>query len=87
MSSEQHQHFRELVNHTIDNTVRAGHGGHMLGKQGPGNTGHVMPPSDAHKQVGAYLPQNVQSTFSDGAGSAEANEPDADDYGKVDTKG
>jgi hypothetical protein len=47
-----------------------------------------MPPSNAHKQVGAYLPQNVQSTFSD-SGSADADDVStgASDYGKVDTKG
>ena len=50
-----------------------------------------MVPSDANFQKGTYIPQgsgqNRQNTSSDGAGSAEANEPDADDYGKVDTKG
>ena len=85
MSPEQHQHFRELVNHTIDNTMRAGHGGHMLGKAGPGNTGHVMPKSDAHLQQGSYLPQNVANQFSD-SGSADADDVStgASDYGVID---
>jgi hypothetical protein len=89
MSKEQHQHFSELVDHTMTNTVRAGHGGHALGKAGPGNTGHTMPPSDAHKQGGAYIRQGaLQNTFSD-SGSADADDVStgASDYGKVDTKG
>ena len=84
MTAEQHAHFQWLVDHTIDNTVRAGHGGHMLGKAGPGNTGHDMPKSDAHMQGGAYMPQgNRQNTFSDN-GSDDAS---TSDYGKVDKNG
>ena len=75
MSAGQHAHFRGLATNLIDNAVAVGHG-HMVGKQGP--KGHVMPPSDAHKQQGAYLPQGVaqnrQNTFSD-SGSADANRP------------
>jgi hypothetical protein len=65
MSAAQHSHFSDIVDHTITNTIRAGHTGHALGDQG-----HKMPKSDAHLQKGAYLPQN---TFSD-SGSADANE-------------
>jgi hypothetical protein len=81
-------HHTQMAGHLIENAVRAGHGGHMLGRQG-GAKGHEMPPSDAHLQSGQYLPQGAfakvpQNTSSDGAGSANANEPDADDYGRVD---
>ena len=82
-------HHQEMAAHLIDNTLRAGHGGHTLGKQGPGNTGHDLPENDAHLQSGAYIPRAAfakvpQNTSSDGAGSAEANEPGSDDYGSVD---
>jgi len=64
MSPAQHRHFQELVRHTIDNAERVGHG-HIMGSQGP--KGHTLPKNDSHLQRGAYLPQNVQSTWSDGA--------------------
>ena len=87
-SSTNRQHHKEMADHLITNTLRAGHGGHLLGKAGPGKTGHTMPPSDASKQKGQYIPQGSgakmpQSTSSDGAGSANANPPGADDYSKV----
>jgi hypothetical protein len=87
-SDTNRKHHQQIADSLIENSLRAGHGGHMLGKAGPGNTGHAMPPSDAHKQRGQYIPQDVgakmpQSTFSDGAGSANANPPGSDDYGKV----
>ena len=83
MSSEQHQHFQDLVDHTITNTVRAGHTGHALGDRG-----HTMPPSDMHKQQGNYIPQgalqNRQNTSSD-SGSADADDSTAaSDYGTLD---
>jgi hypothetical protein len=28
-------HHQQMASHLIDNTLRAGHGGHMLGKAGP----------------------------------------------------
>jgi len=73
-----------------ENAVRAGHGGHLLGQAGPGQTGHTMPASDVHLQSGQYLPQgyygtqNKQNLESDGSGSADFNDPSTSDYGKVD---
>ena len=88
-SNMNRQHHKEMADHLITNTLRAGHGGHLLGKAGPGNTGHDMPPSDAGRQRGQYIQQGVgakmpQNTFSDGSGSADANDPSTSDYGKVD---
>jgi hypothetical protein len=77
----QHNHFKSLVQHTLDMSDYNNHG-HAPGRQG--KAGHRMPPNDAHKQAGSYLPQNVQNTWSDGAGCATANQPGTDDYGKVD---
>ena len=74
------QHFKEIAGHLIDNSVQVGHG-HGVGSQGP--KGHVMVSNDAHFQKGAYIPQSV---FSDGAGSAEANDASTRDYGVVDNK-
>jgi hypothetical protein len=81
------KHHQQMADSLIENSLRAGHGGHMAGKQG-GPAGHPMPPSDAHKQRGQYIPQGSgakmpQSTFSDGAGSANADPAGSDDYGKV----
>ena len=73
-------HLKSLVQHTLDMSDYNNHG-HAPGRQG--KAGHRMPPNDAHKQAGSYLPQNVQNTWSD-AGSATANQPGADDHGKVD---
>ena len=83
-------HHEEMASHLIENTVRAGHGGHLLGQAGPGQTGHTMPASDAHLQSGQYLPQgyygtqNKQNLESDGSGSADFTDPSTSDYGKVD---
>jgi hypothetical protein len=82
MSDAQHAHFASLADNLIDNTLRAGHGGHMLGKQGPGNTGHDLPPSDAHLQGGAYLPQAMGRD-----GGVGFDDPSTKDYGTVDDKG
>lgn len=74
MSSEQHDHLKSLVDHTITSAKYNAHG-HAVGK---GATGKMVP-SHSHLQVGSYLPQgalqNRQNTSSDGAGSAEANDP------------
>ena len=51
-----------------------------------------MPRSAAHLQGGQFIPraafsgvpQNRQSTFSDGAGCADASDASAADYGTVD---
>jgi hypothetical protein len=87
------QHHETLATHLVENTIRAGHGGHLLGQQGPGNTGHTMPKSDADKQSGQYIPQgyygtqNKQNLSSDGSGSANFNDQSANtrNYGTVDT--
>ena len=74
------QHFKELAGHLLDHADYNGHG-HAAGRQG--RAGHAMPASDAHKQGGAYVPQNMYS----GNGSADAdNQSAADDYGSVDNK-
>jgi len=82
-------HHQELAGHLIDNSIRAGHGGHMLGKQGP--KGHDMPPNDLHLQAGSYIPRGVMSKLptntentSSENGSADANPQGSDDYGSVD---
>jgi hypothetical protein len=75
------QHVKDLVGHTIESSNYNGHG-HAQGRQGP--VGHTMPPNDASKQSGSFIPQAVFNTYSDGAGCASANEPGTDDYGKVD---
>jgi hypothetical protein len=49
--------------------------------------GHPMPPSDHARQSGSFIPQAVFTTFSDGAGSANADDPSASDYGTVDKSG
>ena len=82
-------HHEEMAGHLLDNSIRAGHGGHYLGKAGPGSTGHDLPPSDAHLQVGQYIPKGAfakvpQSTSSDGSGSSDFNDPSTGDYGTVD---
>jgi hypothetical protein len=86
MSAAQHNHFKDLIGHTLDNATAVGHG-HAVGSQG--EKGHKMVPSDANFQKGTYLSQGTfaktpQNTSSDGAGSANANPPGSDDYGKVD---
>lgn len=81
-------HHRTLISHTLDAATYGGHG-HAVGK---GATGKMVP-SDAHMQGDhAYIPQGVlpanrQNTSSDGAGSAEANDPSTSDYGTVDKNG
>jgi hypothetical protein len=75
------QHFGEIAGHLLDHAAYNGHG-HAEGRQG--RAGHVMPPSDAKRQGGQYIPQAVFNTYSDGAGSAEANDASASDYAKVD---
>jgi hypothetical protein len=74
------QHFKGLTSHTLEVSDYNAHG-HAVGRQGA--AGYTMPPSDAHRQDGAYIPQNI---YSDGAGSAEANDTSACDYGTVDKK-
>ena len=74
------QHVKELTAHTLDVSDYNAHG-HAAGRQGA--AGHTMPPNDAHRQDGAYIPQNM---YSDGAGSAEANDASTSDYGTVDNK-
>jgi hypothetical protein len=88
MSAAQHKNFQEIVGHVLDNSIRAGHGGHALRKAGPGNTGHAMPPSDNHLEKGSYLPQGAfakvpQSTEPPG-NRADDNQQQMDDYGKAD---
>lgn len=83
-------HHQQLAGALIENAIRGGHGGHMLGRQG-GAKGHPFPPSSADKQSGQYIPQGAfakvpQNTSSDGAGSANANDPSTSDYASVDTK-
>jgi hypothetical protein len=94
MSAAQHNHFQEIAGHLLENSARAGHGGHALGKAGPGNTGHTMPPSDSHLQKGAYLPQGVfaqddtpqnRQNQSSRDGGAGFDDPSAKNYGTVDT--
>jgi hypothetical protein len=81
-------HHQEMAGHLIEDSVRAKHGGHMLGRQG-GEKGHEFPPSDADRQSGAYIPRGAfakvpQNTYSDGAASASANDASTADYGTVD---
>jgi hypothetical protein len=84
-------HVAGLVGHTLTTSQYAGHG-HAEGRQG--RKGHEMPQSTAHLQGGEYIPraafsgvpQNRQSTFSDGAGSADANDASTTDYGVADSK-
>jgi hypothetical protein len=74
------QHFQEIAGHLLDHADYNGHG-HAAGRQG--RAGHTMPPSDAHKQGGSYVPQNMYSQN----GSADADDQSvADDYGSVDNK-
>jgi hypothetical protein len=74
------QHFKEIAGHLLDHADYNGHG-HAAGRQG--RAGHVMPASDAHKQGGSYVPQNMYSEN----GSADADSQSvADDYGSVDNK-
>jgi hypothetical protein len=86
MSSEQHNHFKELAGHLITNAAAVGHG-HMVGV---GATGKMVP-NHAHLQGGSYLPQgalqNRQNTSSDGSGSASADPAGSADYGVVDAGG
>lgn len=77
------QHVKELTAHTLDASDYNGHG-HAQGRQG--RAGHRMPPSDHAKQSGSFIPQAVFNTFSDGAGSANANDASTSDYGAVDKK-
>jgi hypothetical protein len=74
------QHFKEIAGHLLDHANYNGHG-HAAGRQG--RAGHTMPASDAQKQGGAYVPQNMYSEN----GSADSDEQAvADDYGNVDNK-
>jgi hypothetical protein len=85
------EHVAGLVGHTLTTSQYGGHG-HAEGRQG--RRGHEMPQSAAHLQGGQYIPraafsgvpQNRQSTFSDGAGCADASDASAADYGVVDSK-
>ena len=81
--SANRQHHQEMADHLLTNTLRAGHGGHMLGKSGPGSTGHDLPPSDAHLQSGQYIPQAVFNTATKDGGSG-FDDPSAKDYGTTD---
>ncbi|MGA7770460.1 MAG: hypothetical protein WCA27_30030 [Candidatus Sulfotelmatobacter sp.] len=81
-------HMQEVAGHLIDNAVSAGHGGHMLGRQG-GAKGHEMPPSDAHLQSGQYLPQASFAKVPQNTSTSRSNEQNADnpaskDYGVAD---
>jgi hypothetical protein len=67
------QHVKELVAHTVAMAEYNGHG-HAVGRQG--RAGHVLPPSNAHLQSGARLPQNI----CDGYGG---DDPPQNDYGTV----
>ena len=82
MISAQHEHFKSLIGHTLDNAIAVGHG-HAVGHQG----GHPLP-SDSNSQRGGYIGrgalQNRQNTSSDGVGSANANDASTSDYGTVD---
>jgi hypothetical protein len=81
-------HHQEMAGHLLDNSIRAGHGGHLTGTAGPGKTGHTMPPNDAHLQRGAYIPRAVAgpNLFSD-LGSADADSQSVEDsYGQADDK-
>lgn len=85
------EHVAGLVGHTLTTSQYNAHG-HAEGRQG--RNGHEMPQSTAHLQGGEYIPraafsgvaQNRQSTFSDGAGCADASDASAADYGTVDNK-
>jgi hypothetical protein len=82
------QHHFEMADSLVENSVRAGHGGHLTGTAGPGKTGHTMPPSHAHLQSGSYIVRGVAgpNLFSD-AGSADADDQSVEDsYGQVDKK-
>jgi hypothetical protein len=86
MSAAQHNHFKEIAGHLLDNASAVGHG-HAVGSQG--ERGHKMVANDAHFQKGAYVRQGTfakapQNTSSDGAGSANASDPSTSDYGTVD---
>lgn len=73
------QHVKELVGHTLDSAAYGSHG-HAAGRQGA--KGHRMPSSDAHRQGGAYLPQNVYTSGS--GGNQQMDTADSEDYGTVD---
>lgn len=83
------EHVAGLVGHTLTTSQYGGHG-HAEGRQG--RKGHEMPRSTAHLQGGQFIPraafsgvpQNRQSTFSDGAGCADATDAGGADYGTVD---
>jgi hypothetical protein len=76
------EHVKGLVGHTLDMATYNAHG-HAAGRQGA--RGHQMPPNDAHKQGGSFIPQAVFNTFSQN-GSAQADPAGSDDYGVVDEK-
>jgi len=77
---KNNQHHRELISGTLDVAAYNGHG-HAQGSQG--KAGHSMPVND-HAGPHSYIPQAVFNTSSDGAGSANANDPSAENYGAVD---
>jgi hypothetical protein len=65
-SRMRNQHFREIAGHLLDHADYNGHG-HAAGRQG--RAGDIMPRSDADRQGGAYVPQNMYAD----AGSADAD--------------
>ena len=69
------KHVAELTGHAVDSALYGGHG-HLVGKQGP--RGHDMVRSDLDKQGGQYIPQAC------GKAGCPFDDPQQDDYGKVD---
>jgi hypothetical protein len=77
------QHQSELIGHTLDGAVGAGHG-HAVGT---GSTGKMVP-SDAHLQAGQYIGQAALNvTTRDGGAPFDENQKVAGDYGTVDKTG
>jgi hypothetical protein len=83
MSSAQHQHFKEIIGHTLDNAAAVGHG-HAMGHQG----GHALP-SDSNSQRGGYISrgalQNRQNTSTKRSNEQNADNPASKDYGVADS--
>ena|ERR1019366_2821953 len=69
----QHDHFKGLVQHTLDMSDYNNHG-HAPGRQG--KAGHRMPPNDAHKR---RPPSWVSTTPCDSVEITPAFSPDWDD--------
>jgi hypothetical protein len=90
MSSEQHKYFASLVSHTLRSSEYNGHG-HAVGSQGP--KGHRMAENNSEAQSGGYIPRGSlknsdgakmpQSSWSDGAGCADASDVASADYAQV----